>query len=229
MDAVIFDFDGVIIDSEPIHYDCFRLTMADQGIALDEEIYNEKYLGYSDRDALQAMAEDYGKSYSQHDIDELIRQKTQLVLARLGESVEPMAGAVELVRALADQSVPLAICSGALREEIVLPCRTLQIDKHIRVIVAAEDVQCGKPDPQGYLLAAEQLAETVHQPISPRRCVVIEDSPWGIQAGEAAGMAVLGVASSYPAEDLSAARVVNSLAEVTPEDLAMLIDAVDPC
>lgn len=223
MDAILFDFDGVIVDSEPIHLAAFQQVLGQQGLTLSREDYYSRYLGYDDRDCFGAVGRDKGKPFAAKQIAEMTAAKTQIVQDALAESIQAMPGAVELISAAAEASVPLAICSGALRGEIVQAARTVGVLGMFPTIIAAEDVQRGKPDPQGYRLAAEALSADLARPVRHERCVVVEDSPAGIEAGKALGMKVLAVTNSYEAQVLAAAdRVVDSLAEVTLESLETL-------
>jgi beta-phosphoglucomutase len=216
MDAVIFDFDGVVVDSEPVHFACFRQVLATVGVALTSRDYYDRYLGYDDHDCLLIAARHRGAELSERQIADLTAAKTALVQRAFRESIRPLPGAVALIRAIAAAGVPMAICSGALRDEIILAGRTVGVLDCFQAIVAAEDVKRGKPDPEGYLAARELLARAAGKDLSPRRCVVVEDSPAGIDAARAAGMKVLAVATSYRGDLLAKAdRVVESLAEVT--------------
>ncbi len=224
MDAVIFDFDGVVVDSEPVHFAGFRDVLAAIGLELTEQAYYEKYLGYDDHDCLLIAAGDMGVELSETQVAELSAIKTELIQQTFRQSIEALPGAIALIRAIHDASVPLAICSGALRDEIVLASQTIGVLDCFGAIVAAEDVDRGKPDPEGYLAAREELAQAVGKDLRPQRCLVVEDSPAGIEAGKAAGMKVLGVATSYDAHHLAAAdRAVNSLADVTLAELEELV------
>ncbi|HAU38936.1 MAG TPA: HAD family hydrolase [Phycisphaerales bacterium] len=214
MDALIFDFDGVIVDSEPIHFEGFRQVLRTIGVELSREAYYTKYLGYDDHDCFLAAASEQGIGLDEPQLAELIEAKTRIVQRMLGESARALSGAVELIRAARGAGVPLAICSGALRDEIELASRAVGVRECFDVIVPAEDVAKGKPDPEGYLLARQRLTETTGRELSAERCVVVEDSPWGIQAAHAAGMKCLAVASSYPADALNQAEcVVASLSD----------------
>jgi len=229
MDALIFDFDGVVVDSEPIHMEGFRRVLRGIGVELTEEDYYGLYLGYDDHDCLEAVGRNTGVELTEQRIAELTAEKTRWVKQAIAETIQPLPGAVELIRSAAAAGVPLAICSGALREEIELACRAVGIDGCIDTIVAAEDVARGKPDPEGYHLARGRL-EALRRAADPaagvaaERCAVVEDSPAGIEAGKAAGMAVLAVTNSYPADQLGAAdRIVASLAEVGLASLEELL------
>jgi beta-phosphoglucomutase len=224
MHAAIFDFDGVIVDSEPLHYAGFRDTLAEENIRLDREDYYALYLGCDDHDCFCKVLEAAGLEPRGERIAELTRRKTARMQQLFAESIEAMPGAVALIQALAAQGKPLAICSGALREEIHQAARAIGVEAYFPVIVAAEDVQFGKPAPEGYLQAFRLLGRRLGRDLVPGRTVVIEDSPVGIQAGKDAGMAVLAVTTSYPACDLQQAdRVVDSLEQVGPADLEDLV------
>ena len=224
MDAMIFDFDGVVVDSEPIHLAGFQHVLADIGIELSREDYYRTYLGYDDYDCLRIAARDVGIELGERRIAELTAAKTRLVQRAFAESVQPMPGAVTLIRAAHAAGVPLAICSGALGGEVRLASRTIGVLDCFAAIVAAEDVERGKPDPEGYLQARRQLSRRVGRELPAGRCIVVEDAPAGIDAAKAAEMKVLAVTTSYPADRLADAdRVVGSLADVTVASLDELL------
>ncbi len=220
MDAIIFDFDGVVADSEPIHLLCFQQVMKTVGVELTREAYYREYLGYDDHDCIVAAARDGGVQLDENCISGLIDAKTGLVQRMFRDSIEALPGAVELISTAAEAGIPLAVCSGALREEIELAIESIGAAGAFRLIVDAGDVSCGKPDPEGYNLALERLRECTGREIHEQRSVAVEDSPAGIDAARAAGLKVLAVTNSYPAEALSSAhKIVASLAEVTLESL----------
>ena len=224
MDALIFDFDGVIVDSEPIHLAGFQRVLAGAGVTLTAAEYSRDYLGYDDRDCFAAVSRDKGAAFSDEDIRRMTADKTAIVKRALARSAQALPGAVALIRAAGAAGVPLGVCSGALRDEILLASGAVGIAGAFDAVVAAEDVDRGKPDPQGYRLIVKILGERIGRAIDPARCVVVEDSPAGIAAAEAAGIAVLGVATSYDACALGEAdRVVASLAEVTVASLEALV------
>jgi beta-phosphoglucomutase len=223
MDAIIFDFDGVLVDSEPTHLAAFRKVLANEGIDLTDAMYFDRYLGYDDHDCFTAVADDFDRDWDEAHLAALTETKTRIVHRMFSEGVAALPGAVEMVTAASRANLPLAICSGALRDEVREAAGAIGIAEAIEIVVAAEDVGRGKPDPEGYLKAATLLAERTGREILPRRCVVCEDSPAGIAAGKAAGMNVLAVSTSYPAQELRQAnRVVDNLAAVTLEDLVRL-------
>jgi len=224
LDALIFDFDGVVVDSEPVHLRAFQRVLRGAGVEMTHDDYYGKYLGFDDHDCLAAAAADDRKRLTEAQIAEMIAAKTQLVQQAFRESIRALPGAAELIARAAGTGLPLAICSGALREEIELAARTVGVRRHFRAIVTAEDVRRGKPDPEGYSLALERLGRAVERGLDPSRTVVVEDAPAGIRAAKALGMKVLAVTNSYSADQLAEAdRVVDSLEGVTAADLEAMI------
>ena len=223
-DAVIFDFDGVIVDSEPIHLQCFAETLGPLGIALTARDYYAKYLGFDDHDCYATVLQDNGREADEAMIAELIVRKCGLTKQMYRQSVPVIPGAVALVGTLDAAGVPLAICSGAMREEIDLAAGRLGVLDRFTVVVAQKDVARGKPDPEGYVRALEQLRSGHAGPIRPACCVAIEDTAAGVQSARAAGVKVLALTGSSPAEELAAAdAVVDSLGEVDLPRLSRLL------
>lgn len=205
--AVIFDFDGVIVNSEPLHCLAFQQVFRAEGIELGEAEYYRELIGFDDRGAIRHLLELRGRG---RPLDE----QTQLRIAaakkrRMEELIEEgnfqaLPGASEFITALAAR-YPLAICSGALRHEIESMLAAVHLEKCFRLIVAAEDVTIGKPDPSGYLLTTRLLAESTGQPIRPQDCLIVEDAPIVAKSVASVGFKVLAVATSYPIEELTAA------------------------
>jgi HAD superfamily hydrolase (TIGR01509 family) len=221
---MIFDFDGVVVDSEPIHMAGFQQVLATLGITLTKDAYYSHYLGYDDHDCLLAVASDENVELAEHRIRQLIEMKTKLVQKAFAESIEALPGSAELIHAAGEAGLPLAICSGALREEIRLAARTVGVLDRFAVIVAAEDVRRGKPDPEGYRKALAHLSESTGRSLSPERTVVVEDSPAGIASGQSAGMKVLAVTTSYPSQAVGAADlVVPRLTDVSLDDVRAMV------
>jgi beta-phosphoglucomutase len=218
--AVIFDFDGVITDSEILHFRAFNAVLTPYGFQLTKPEYYKKYLGMSDADCFRALIAEGRLPIQEPQIKNLGQQKTRVFekLARTeGRIIE---GVREFLDTLSAAKVPTAICSGALRAEIELILEEAGLRSYFDVIVSAEEVQRGKPDPEGFLLALEKLNEAWPEPIAPECCVVIEDSHWGLKAAQAAGMHAVAVTNSYDAAQLKPAdRIVARLDELTMNDL----------
>jgi len=216
MDAVIFDFDGVLVDSEPLHWAGFAEVLRGVGVELGWDDYCGRYLGFDDHDCFQTVLGDRGVPVHEEQLAAMIAAKTGIVRESLATAVEALPGARELVEELAAMGVPLAVCSGALAREIEIAARRVGVWPYLRAIVAAEDVRRGKPDPEGYLLALDRLGRLTGAPLAPARCVAIEDSPAGITAARAAGLKVIAVSTSFAAGHLGEAdAIVTSLRELS--------------
>ncbi|MCI0659746.1 MAG: HAD family phosphatase [Acidobacteria bacterium] len=219
--AIIFDFNGVIIDDEPLHLELFRSILSEEGLSLSDEDYRDKYLGYDDRACFSTVLADAGRKIEAYDdqyIDRLVARKANRYEHEIGERYLLFPGVVEKVRHLSSR-YPLAIVSGALRKEIELVLKLGKIREHFRVIIAAEDTSACKPDPEGYLkaLAALNLIAPERELIKPDECLVIEDSVAGVAAAKSAGMHCLAVTNSYRDEELKAADwIVPSLIDCFP-------------
>jgi beta-phosphoglucomutase len=209
MRAAVFDFDGVIANSEPLHFSALRDALLEDGVAITEEEYYTRYLAYDDRGAIRLVLEHHGLTYDLDRVDIVAVRKAE-IFEQLLPTIPFFPGVAELVRKLSGE-IPLAIASGARREEIEAILQAGGVRDAFRAIVGAEDVSRGKPDPEPYLRAAARLLP--HAPdLKPEQCVAFEDSIPGIAAARTAGMKVVAVTNSYPAEKLTAAhRVVASL------------------
>lgn len=208
--AIVFDFDGVIADSEPLHLRALQQVVAPLGITLDREEYYERYLGYDDVGAFRALAADRGVAVSDEGIRALIAAKSVAYQSMLSSEVL-YPGARECVERLAAE-YPLGIASGALRHEIEAILQAGDMDRYFRFIVASGETSAGKPAPDPYLRAA-----ALHG-LPPGQCVAIEDSRWGIDSARAAGMKCVGITHTYPASELEAAdAIVGNLADFSPD------------
>jgi beta-phosphoglucomutase len=218
--ALIFDFDGIITDTEPIHMEAWQGVLEPLGIWFDEEEYRAHYLGCNDRDFLDAVGRIHSHYFSDADKARLIEQKAVASRNLLEHDIPLLPGVADFVAAAADHYL-LAICSGASKGEIEFILHRLKWEKRFDPIVAGESVKRGKPDPEGYIRALEGLQERADEIILPEHCLAVEDSPKGVLAARAAGLRCLAVGNSYPAEELSGANwVVGSLAEVELETLS---------
>jgi beta-phosphoglucomutase len=213
--TVIFDFNGIIVDDEPIHFKLFQRVLGEEGITLTEETYYARYLGFDDRGAFIAGFRDDNRSLTDQKLSELIDRKALYYQDAIRNHVVIFPGVKTLVFGLAP-SVPLAVASGALRHEIATILTTAGLLNYFQAIVSAEDVEQGKPEPEIFLTVLAKLNAGTSPQIEPANCVVIEDSKEGIRGARAAGMKCLAVTNSHPAELLGEANVVvKSLEEVT--------------
>jgi beta-phosphoglucomutase len=222
--AVIFDFDGVICDSELLHYQALNVVFNRYGVDITKEVHWEKYLGYSDVENIRAVNHDYQMGLDEAGISRLVDEKKVIFDELAEKNTHIIDGVAEFIRMLVDNNIRQAVCSGALRSDIDLMLSGCEFADVFEVVVSAEDVTHGKPDPEGYLLALEHLNAAADDPTDPSECVVIEDSHWGLDAAAAAGMQPIAVTNTYPLEALNpkAKRVVNKLADLTIYDLRKL-------
>jgi beta-phosphoglucomutase len=222
--AIIFDFDGVIANSEPLHFQAFRDVLAGEGQALSEQDYYARYLGFDDLGVFKTVGDERGAGWTAGRVRELATRKAARLEAieRGGASVLFPGAADAIKRAAA--AVPLAIASGAIGEEIRRVLDREQLTEYFTVIVAAEDTPSSKPAPDPYLHAVALLAHIDGgDTITAEECVAIEDSRWGLESARAAGLKTVGVAQTYAAAELSAADlVIPSLDALDIEHLVKL-------
>ena len=214
-EAVIFDFDGVIADTEPLHFDAFRKVLEPLGIRFTWPEYVEEYMGFDDRDAFREAFRAHGRTLDALRLSVLVDAKSRVFQGILRAGVAAYPGTVAMIESLHASGVPLAICSGALRADIDPVLDRLGIASRFLHVVTADDVRKGKPDPEGYLLAYRKLSLSRPALSAPGRCLAIEDTPAGVEAAKRAGLSVLAVTNSHAAEDLFAADyVTGSLAHL---------------
>ena len=214
--AVIFDFNGIIVNDEPIHFKLFQRVLGEEGITLTEDEYYARYLGFDDRGAFAAAYHANHQILSKSKLAKLVERKAVYYQEAIRDHVEIFPGVKSLISDLAPK-LPLAVASGALRKEIETILSTAGLLKQFVAIVSAEDVTHGKPEAEIFLKALERIntGRTDRDRINATGCVVIEDSKEGIKGAQRAGMKCLAVTNSHPAELLSeATAVVRTLEEV---------------
>jgi HAD superfamily hydrolase (TIGR01509 family) len=215
--AVIFDFNGVIVDDEPLHFKLFQRVLHEEGIGLTEKDYYARYLGFDDRGAFTAAYREHGRSLDEAKVAQLIGRKALYYQDQIKKKMRLFPGVESLIPALA-RELPLAVASGALRHEIDTILSTIGLRDCFGAVVSAEDVKAGKPDPEIFLaaLAGLNLRYGNGRPIEPAECVVIEDSKEGVRGARRAGMKCLAVTNSHPLELLGeATSIVSSLEQVS--------------
>ncbi len=209
--AIVFDFDGVLADSEAIHLRSYQDILSPHGVTLTEADYCARYLGFDDEGAFRRIAADYGLLFGDEEIEVLMQEKTRRFQALVSSGDVLYPGAVPCVERLS-AAWPLGIASGALRHEIELMLRGGGLHDAFRFIVAAGDTDRTKPAPDPYLRAAE-----LHG-VAPADCVAIEDSQWGLQSARSAGMITIAITHTYPRDALrDADLVVDSLDELNTD------------
>ena len=224
LQAVVFDFDGVIANSEPLHLRAFQEALAADGITLTAQEYYARYLGYDDVGMVQALTRDRKLPASDRYVTEMVALKgTKMQQMLLGGEVL-FPGADRFIREAAG-AVPIAIASGALRHEIYEILDSANLRSQFAVVVAAGDTPESKPSPAPYMLAYERLKDATGFDLDRRRCVAIEDSRWGLESARGAGLRCVGVTSSYGADELPAELIVSGLAALTLESLDRLCES----
>jgi beta-phosphoglucomutase-like phosphatase (HAD superfamily) len=221
--SVIFDFDGVLANSEPLHLRVYQALMAEEGLSFTAEEYYAEYLGFDDVGVFTAMAERKGLRVDGDRMSALINRKTVLFQALARESNVVFPGAGACLRTMA-ATCPIAIASGALRHEIELILGGAGLLDVVPVIVAAGETERGKPAPDPFARAIERLSAHCGRRLRPDHSVGIEDSRWGLESARLAGLRTVALTTSYPAEALGGADLVLTAIElVTPERLERLV------
>jgi HAD superfamily hydrolase (TIGR01509 family) len=226
--AIVFDFDGVIANSEPLHFRAYRDVLAEIGVALTERAYFERYLGFDDVGAFEAIAADNALPIGHAGVRDLVERKAVRLehLERDGSVLFP--GAAEAVRRAA-AALPIAIASGARADEIHRVLERERLASCFTAVVAAEDTAISKPAPDPYLRALTLLRAAGQPDLEGRHCVAVEDSRWGLQSARAAGMRTVAVTNTYgkPALADCADVVIASLAAMDLDVLARLCPETD--
>jgi beta-phosphoglucomutase len=223
LQAIIFDFDGVLVDSEPLHFRAFQIVGEPLGVTFDYATYLQTYVGFDDRDGFRYMltgrAEPLEPAMEQR-VAALCQQKQQVFDRLLAEGAAAIPGAVALVTA-ARQAMPIAIASGATAGEIASMLQVIGLAGAFEVIVSADDVTRSKPDAESYALAVQRLRREKAQPeLAPAQCLAIEDTPAGLASAKAAGLQTLGLTTTSARDQLAGAdQVVDSLAGLKLDQL----------
>lgn len=210
--AVLFDFDGVLVNSEPLHFYAFYDTLRDEKIEITEQEYYREYLGYDDRVCFERVFQNHGRPLDPKAfLRVMTRKKEKMMEQILSRKYQALPGVEQFVRGLW-RLYPLAICSGAQGDEIETMLEGIALRDCFGVIVSAQDVENSKPHPEGYLLAAELLSRKLKPALAPGDCLVVEDAPKVVASVMKAGFRTLAVTTSHPAERLAQADwVVPSL------------------
>jgi beta-phosphoglucomutase len=223
LEAVIFDFDGVLVDSEKLHYQAFNRTLTKYHYQLSMRDYYDKFLGLSDLELLRVVDKEGKLSLSNQQFEKLLGEKANLFKEMAATEAGIIEGVPQVLKMLAGNKIPMGICSGALLPEIETILKGAGLREFFEVIVSAEQVKRGKPDPEGFTLALKLLNKKLYKSTRAENCVVIEDSHWGLEAAKAAGMRAVAITNSYAAEHLKPAdKVIAHLNELTLADLHTL-------
>ena len=208
--AIVFDFDGVLVDSEPLHLRAYQKVFESLGATLTREEYYTQYLGFDDEGVFRAAGDANGWTFDSRQLEVLIEDKSRVLEGLVSAGGVLYPDAIACIARMAAE-FPLGIASGSLRHEIETILRSEGLHRYFSFIVASGDTQQGTPAPDPYRRAAE-----LHG-LPPAACVAIEDSRWGIESAKAAGLRCVGITHTYPRQELSAAdAVIDRLADFTP-------------
>lgn len=213
--AALFDFDGVLVDSAEYHEASWELLASEEGRILPPEHFKK---GFGRKNSY-IIPEILQWSEQAEEIERLSRKK-EAIYRRLVQQrgIEPLPGVIEWLQCLKEKGVPCAIGSSTERKNLDCVLEVTRLADFFQVIISADDVTLGKPDPQVFLKGAEKLG------VSPSCCVVFEDAHVGIEAALAGGMKVVAVATTHPAETLGAAdAVVQRLDELSLEQVSLAL------
>jgi beta-phosphoglucomutase len=229
--AALFDFNGVLVDDEPVHLELFQRVLAEEGVALSPADYYGRYLGLDDHACFAAALAAAGEAATVPRLMRLIARKSSYYQERIRREGYPFSpGAAGLVRELAARGWMLGVVSGALREEVEGALRQEGLLDRFKVLITAEDVRESKPSPEGYQQALEAFNSRPPLPerlLHPHEVLAVEDSPVGLAAAAEAGLPTLGIARSYSRDRLrDADAVVEALSDLSPERLERLFAEV---
>jgi len=217
--AVIFDFDGVITDSEILHFRAFNEVLAHFDFQILKPDYYQKYLGLTDKDCYKTLIREGHLPITKDKVPDLVAQKEVIYKHLAASEGHIIEGVRPFLALLNHHGIIKAICSGALEAEIRYTLSQANLEDEFVTVVAADHVSIGKPDPEGYSLTLAQL-QALDPCLTASQCIVVEDSHWGLEAAAGAGMKTIAVTNSYPADQLSMAdHIVDRLDQITPTNL----------
>ena len=202
LQAIVFDFDGVIVDSERLHLRAYQDILAPEGVTLSSEDYFAQYLGYDDVGVFKALGKDRGLPMDDGRVEALIARKGERYesLVAGGEMLFP--GAAGFIRSAAAAGVPIAIASGSLTHEIEDTLERTGLRELFPVIVGADQTERGKPNPDPYLAAFAKLRVHTRRELQPWRSVAIEDTKWGLVSARGADLRCVAVTNTYTEAEL---------------------------
>ncbi len=217
--AIIFDFDGIITDTEPVHMEAWLAALEPLGVSFDEDEFHDNYIGMNDRDMLDVLSQIHKRHFSDADKANLIDAKLLASMNMLEHSIPLIPGVSDVIPELA-QKYLLSICTGAMRSEVEFILRHLGWSDFFKPIVASDSVQRGKPDPEGYIRAVDGLIDRSENLLLPENVIAIEDSPKGIRAAKDAGLTCIAISNTHSIEQLKGAdQIYPSLADVIFEEI----------
>jgi beta-phosphoglucomutase len=216
---VIFDFDGVIADTERLHLEALQTALAPRGVSLGVEEYESGYLGSTDHDLLAALAKDRSVTWDAAEVASIVTEKGVAFDALLDRGSVVFPAAIRCIERLVSCNATLAIASGAFRHEIERILDSALLRRHFPVIVGSGEYAAGKPSPAPFLEAARRSGRPAGS------AVAIEDSPWGLTSAREAGCVTVAITHTYPRAMLDADVVIDSLDEIDPAFIAKALSS----
>ncbi len=211
MKAVIFDMNGVIINDERTHQESWKVYCKKHGFNISEEDFKYKVFGRTEKDTFEFL---YNRSIAPEELETFSNERVDTAIEIFKPQIKMTEGLQQLLDELAEHNIPMAVATSARKRYFSFIMDELSIRQYFKVVLTAENITKGKPDPEIYLKSADGLQ------INPQECVVFEDAVSGIKAAKAAGMKVVGISSTHSQEELSLAdRVVNNFEDVNIEFL----------
>ncbi len=220
IEAIVFDFNGVIIDDEPIHARLISELAEREGLPIPGGDPVEAFLGLRDEECFARMLHEAGREAADDEIERLVSVKDARYLEVIKKTGIPIFEGVADFISAASKKWPLAVASGALTDEIKYVLKAEGLSEYFSVVVGANETANGKPAPDIYLLALNKLNRLLNTSIEASHCVAIEDSNAGMASARAAGMIVVGLCTSLPVEKIDDADLIlPDLNKLTPETL----------
>ncbi len=219
--AIFFDLDGTLADTEELHLAAFNAALRPLGIEIPHADYFARFIGLNDRDCFTMKLAESGHDAEEARINELMAQKARVYQNLIAGRDVMYPGADRFVRACAER-FPLMVVTGTLRAEAEAILGRSGLRPLFLDVIATEDAERGKPDPESFVAALGRIGFILrqHDPVKPSQCLVVEDTPAGIEGAKRAGMRVLAVCHTRSASDLAAADLVRaSIAEVDLDDV----------
>jgi len=212
--GVIWDLDGVIVDTAPFHFQVWKKTLKEMGLLFSQEEF-ALIFGRRNRDIIAGLV---GKPLSTEEMERINGRKESLFREALRGEVRALPGVLFWLEELKRRGYRQALATSAPRENMEMMVGSLGIEGFFDEIVLADEVSAGKPDPEIFLLAAKALQ------LPPARCIVLEDAVAGVEAAKRAGMKCIAVATSHHREVLAEAdMVVDSLNDLAPDAFELLL------
>lgn len=199
--AILFDLDGVLTDTEPIHMGVWQDILAELPIHFTKADYDARYIGLNDRDFLAKILKENKKSLTKEQREKLIGKKEKGVLHRLSNQIPLIPGVEKFLKKIVSQKIPMGLVTGALPSEVHFILIRMQWKKYFPIAITSANVQKGKPDPEGFLIAFQQLQSLQHwdPPLQKSDCLIFEDSKNGLKAAQRAGISCQLVEGSWEA------------------------------